>query len=191
MLRDTLALIQARCVSVRLRMRRGWWMSFVAARQVLHRLRLRLHRRRLQHWECVGAWPHVAANDGALSRARSSIVAARAHRVPRHISVAAPARSPPSGRPALFGRRYLRAEPIDGVVGVYGGERARHERRLSRVRDIKVLEGGTIRARPAPAVSWCRAGVAGERARTWRASMGPTERSPVNERAGWHDEWVE
>ena len=118
MLRDTLALIQARCVSVRLRMRRGWWMSFVAARQVLHRLRLRLHRRRLQHWECVGAWPHVAANDGALSRARSSIVAARAHRVPRHISVAAPARSPPSGRPALFGRRYLRAEPIDGVVGV-------------------------------------------------------------------------
>ena len=74
---------------------------------------------------------------------------------------------------------------------VYGGECARHERRLSRVRDIKFLEGGTIRARPAPAVSWCRAGVAGERARTWRASMGPTERSPVNERAGWHDEWVE
>ena len=28
---------------------------------------------------------------------------------------------------------------------VYGGECARHERRLSRVRDIKVLEGGTIR----------------------------------------------
>ena len=74
---------------------------------------------------------------------------------------------------------------------VYGGECARHERRLSRVRDIKFLEGGTSRARPAPAVSWCRAGVAGERARTWRASMGPTERSPVNERAGWHDEWVE
>ena len=29
---------------------------------------------------------------------------------------------------------------------VYGGECARHERRLSRVRDIKFLEGGTIRA---------------------------------------------
>ena len=30
------------------------------------------------------------------------------------------------------------------------------------MRDIKFLEGGTSRARPAPAVSWCRAGVAGE-----------------------------
>jgi hypothetical protein len=28
------------------------------------------------------------------------------------------------------------------------------------VRDIKFLEDGTSRVRPAPAVSWCRAGVA-------------------------------
>ena len=33
---------------------------------------------------------------------------------------------------------------------VYGGECARHERRLSRVRDIKFLEGGTIRASRRP-----------------------------------------
>ena len=30
------------------------------------------------------------------------------------------------------------------------------------MRATYLLEGGTIRVRPAPAVSWCRAGVAGE-----------------------------
>ena len=34
-------------------------------------------------------------------------------------------------------------------------------------------------------------GRGGRASTNWRASMGSTERSPVNERAGWHDEWVE
>ena len=108
-----------------------------------------------------------------------------------HISVAAPARSPPSGRLALFGRRYLRAEPIDGVVGVCTVANAHVTRGGYRACGTLSFWKAGRSGRPAPAVSWCRAGVAGERARTWRASMGPTERSPVNERAGWHDEWVE
>ena len=108
-----------------------------------------------------------------------------------HISVAAPARSPPSGRPAPFGRRYLRAEPIDGVVGVCTVANAHVTRGGYRACGPLTFWKAGRSGRPAPAVSWCRAGVAGERARTWRASMGPTERSPVNERAGWHDEWVE
>ena len=54
----------------------------------------------------------------ALARAGSSIVAARAHRVLQPHLLRAPARSPPSGRLAPFGRRYLRAEPHHGVVSV-------------------------------------------------------------------------
>jgi hypothetical protein len=136
----------------------------------------------------------VTRNDeiwGANRRRDQSAVSGSAHRVPRHISVAAPARSPPSGRPALFGRRYLRAEPIDGVVGVCTVANAHVTRGGYRACGTLSFWKAGRSGRPAPAVSWCRAGVAGERARTWRASMGPTERSPVNERAGWHDEWGE
>ena len=80
-----------------------------------------------------------------------------------HISVVAPARSPPSGRPALFGRRYLRAEPIDGVVGV------------CTVANAHVTRGG---CRACGTLSFWKAGRSGRgrrprchgAARAWRAS---------------------
>ena len=82
----------------------------------------------------------------ALSLARSSIVAARAHRVPRP-HLCGGASSIAAVRSSCAFRAALPASGTNRRCGqcVYGGECARHERRLSRVRDIKVLEGGTIR----------------------------------------------
>ena len=99
-----------------------------------------------------------------LSRARGVALSRRARTGCRgHISVAAPARSPPSGRPALFGRRYLRAEPHHGVVG------------MCAVANAHVTRGGYRACGP---LTFWKAGRSGRgrrprchgAARAWRAS---------------------
>ena len=83
------------------------------------------------------------------ARAPSCYICGRRQLAAVRSSCAFRAALPASGTPSRCGRY------------VCGGECARHERRLSRVRDIKVLEGGTIRAGRRPR---CHGA-----ARAWRA----------------------